>query len=66
MRAGFLSGRTRPSEYRIQQLKHLKKLITENQDELCQALWHDLHKVWLKVYSFAAVYKPIKVLSQYK
>ena len=49
MRAGFLSGRTKPPGYRIQELKHLKRLIIDNQDELCQAMWHDLHKVCLKL-----------------
>ena len=47
VRAGYLSGRTRPSAYRIQQLRQLKRLINDNQDDLCQALWHDLHKVYI-------------------
>ena len=45
MKEGFVSGRTRPLGYRVQQLKNLRRLINENQDKLCQALWHDLHKV---------------------
>ena len=45
VKGGYLSGRTRPSAYRVQQLRALKRLITDNQDDLCRALWHDLHKV---------------------
>ena len=46
VRVGYLSGRTRPSANRIQQLRQLKRLINDNLDDLCQALWHDLHKVF--------------------
>ena len=51
MREGFLSGRTRLSAYRVSQLRQLKRLINENQDKLCQAMWLDLHKVAIRLYS---------------
>lgn len=40
----FLSGATRPQAWRKAQLESLKALLTENHDELCQALWKDLRR----------------------
>jgi aldehyde dehydrogenase (NAD+) len=40
----FLSGATRPVGWRKAQLEALKRLFTENHDELCEALWKDLRR----------------------
>ena len=40
----FLSGATRPVGWRREQLEALKRLFTENHDELCNALWKDLRR----------------------
>ena len=40
----FLSGATRPISWRKGQLETLKKMLTENHDELCDALWKDLRR----------------------
>ena len=45
MRIVFRSGRTRALEWRLGQLRALLKLMDENQDKLCDALYQDLHKV---------------------
>ncbi len=44
LRATYESGRTRPLEWRRQQLERLKALVTENGDELVEALQADLAK----------------------
>ncbi len=40
----FLSGATRPISWRKGQLETLKKMLAENHDELCDALWNDLRR----------------------
>jgi len=40
----FLSGCTRPSSWRRQQLEAVKAMFTENRDELRDALWKDLRR----------------------
>jgi aldehyde dehydrogenase (NAD+) len=40
----FLAGNTRPAAWRRSQLEALKAMFTENHDELCDALWKDLHR----------------------
>ncbi|XP_028320491.1 aldehyde dehydrogenase, dimeric NADP-preferring-like isoform X1 [Gouania willdenowi] len=40
----FLSGRTRPLEFRLQQLQSLQRMITEKETEICTALKQDLHR----------------------
>ena len=40
----FLSGATRPISWRKGQLETLKKMLAENHDELCDALWKDLRR----------------------
>ena len=40
----FLSGATRPIEWRKAQLEALKAMLIENHDELCDALWKDLRR----------------------
>ena len=44
-RAAFNSGRTRPLQFRIQQLEGLRRLIREREKDLVGALAADLHKV---------------------
>eukprot|EP00462_Mataza_sp_D1_P019630 CAMPEP_0175138236 /NCGR_PEP_ID=MMETSP0087-20121206/10236_1 /TAXON_ID=136419 /ORGANISM="Unknown Unknown, Strain D1" /LENGTH=536 /DNA_ID=CAMNT_0016421115 /DNA_START=40 /DNA_END=1650 /DNA_ORIENTATION=- len=44
MREVFDSDRTLKKEWRIQQLKNLKRMIMECKEELCEALQKDLHK----------------------
>src|SRR4029450_12795839 len=48
LRTTFRSGRTRPLAWRLQQLAALKALVTEKSDEICEALWSDLHKAPLE------------------
>uniref|UniRef100_G3PJS3 Aldehyde dehydrogenase n=1 Tax=Gasterosteus aculeatus aculeatus TaxID=481459 RepID=G3PJS3_GASAC len=40
----FLSGRTRPLEFRLQQLHALQRLITENEAEISTALKQDINR----------------------
>ncbi|KAL3273359.1 hypothetical protein HHI36_014807 [Cryptolaemus montrouzieri] len=44
LRNSFDSGKTKPVEYRIQQIKNLRRLYVENQEKMIQALASDLHK----------------------
>lgn len=41
----FLSGRTRPVEFRLQQLHALQKMITEKETEISTALKQDINRV---------------------
>jgi aldehyde dehydrogenase (NAD+) len=43
-RACFLSGRTRPAEWREQQLAAVGAMVTERADEFSRALWADLRR----------------------
>uniref|UniRef100_A0A1A8L6E9 Aldehyde dehydrogenase n=3 Tax=Nothobranchius TaxID=28779 RepID=A0A1A8L6E9_9TELE len=43
-RRAFRTGRSRPLEFRIQQLKRLRSFIKERQEEICEALRRDLGK----------------------
>jgi aldehyde dehydrogenase (NAD+) len=43
-RACFLSGRTRPAEWREQQLAAVQTMVTERADEFSRALWADLRR----------------------
>ena len=47
-RAHFLSGKTRPVEWREAQLAALSALITENAENLRAALWTDLRRNWIE------------------
>src|SRR5688572_1809554 len=40
----FNSGRTRSLQSRLDALDQLNKLIQENKEKICQALFEDLHK----------------------
>lgn len=40
----FHSGATRPEKFRINQLKQLRKMIVENEPQILEAVYHDLHK----------------------
>lgn len=44
-RKAFLTGRSKPLEYRIQQLKNLSRFITEREKDITDALRKDLYKV---------------------
>lgn len=43
-RAYFKAGHTRPVEWRIEQLKAIKRMIDESRDAMYEALWHDLRR----------------------
>ena len=45
LRASFKSGKTKPIEFRKQQLQRLYDLLKENNDDLKGALQEDLKKV---------------------
>jgi len=47
-RAYFLSGKTRPLEWREAQLTALSALITENAKDFHAALWTDLRRSWVE------------------
>uniref|UniRef100_A0A8D1S2W1 Aldehyde dehydrogenase, dimeric NADP-preferring n=1 Tax=Sus scrofa TaxID=9823 RepID=A0A8D1S2W1_PIG len=55
-RAAFLSGRTRPLQFRIQQLEGLRRLIREREKDLVGALTADLHKNEWNAYYEEMVY----------
>ncbi len=42
LRASFASGRTRPLEFRLQQLAGLARLLEECEPQICEAIRHDL------------------------
>lgn len=44
-RAAFNSGKTRPLQFRIQQLEGLRRMIKEREKDIAGALTADLHKV---------------------
>lgn len=44
-RKAFETGRSKPLEYRIQQLQNLQRLFTERQKEIADAIKKDLNKV---------------------
>lgn len=44
LRNTFQSGKTKPVEYRIKQLKSLEKMVKENREEIIKVLLEDLHK----------------------
>ncbi|NWR33181.1 AL3A2 dehydrogenase, partial [Tachuris rubrigastra] len=50
-RAAFNSGRSRPLEFRIQQLKSLERMVQEKEKEILAALHADLHKSGPNAYS---------------
>jgi len=40
----FRSGATLPYKFRIEQLRRLEEALSDWEQPLCEALWHDLHK----------------------
>jgi aldehyde dehydrogenase (NAD+) len=50
-RAFFLTDATKSYDFRVSQLKKLKTLITNHQDEILQALFVDLHKSNFEAYT---------------
>ena len=51
MRASFDSGRTRPLEYRLEQLAGIARFLKEREAEIEQAIHRDLGRPALEVYS---------------
>ncbi|XP_069082459.1 aldehyde dehydrogenase family 3 member A2 isoform X2 [Pleurodeles waltl] len=51
-RAAFRTGKTRHLEFRIQQLKALKRMIAENEDAIKKALHADLNKNECTAYTY--------------
>jgi aldehyde dehydrogenase (NAD+) len=43
-RAYFQAGHTRPVEWRVEQLKAIRRMIDESRDAMYEALWHDLRR----------------------
>ena len=43
-RAYFKAGHTRPVEWRVEQLKAIRRMIDESRDAMYEALWHDLRR----------------------
>ncbi|NWH77073.1 AL3A2 dehydrogenase, partial [Piaya cayana] len=50
-RAAFNSGRSRPLEFRVQQLKALERMVQEKEKEILAAIKADLHKCGPNAYS---------------
>uniref|UniRef100_G3US35 Aldehyde dehydrogenase n=1 Tax=Meleagris gallopavo TaxID=9103 RepID=G3US35_MELGA len=50
-RAAFSSGRSRPLEFRLQQLKNLERMVQEKEREILAAIGADLHKCGRNAYS---------------
>lgn len=57
LREVFQSGRSRPLQYRKQQLGALHRLITEHQEDIEQALKQDLNRVRQPFDRFLKSYK---------
>jgi aldehyde dehydrogenase (NAD+) len=59
----FYSGKTRPVEFRIHELKRLKNLIKSHEDEITEALYLDLHKSPFESYAteIGLVYEEINL-----
>ncbi|NXC69990.1 AL3A2 dehydrogenase, partial [Anhinga anhinga] len=55
-RAAFNSGRCRSLEFRIQQLKALKRMVQEKEEEIVAAIKADLHKSGPSAYSHEILY----------
>ncbi|XP_072209695.1 aldehyde dehydrogenase family 3 member A2 isoform X1 [Excalfactoria chinensis] len=50
-RAAFKSGRSRPLEFRLQQLRNLERMVQEKEPEILAAIGADLHKCGHNAYS---------------
>lgn len=49
-RSFFNTHRTKDLDFRVENLKKLKKIIQAYEDKICSALWEDLHKPKLEAY----------------
>ncbi|CDW60383.1 Aldedh domain containing protein [Trichuris trichiura] len=47
LRKTFQSGKTQPLAYRLAQLQRMKVMLDENADQLCEAVYRDLRKVFV-------------------
>ena len=45
LRKAFNTGKTRPKQYRLQQLKSLLRMLEEKEDEIATAIYNDLRRV---------------------
>jgi acyl-CoA reductase-like NAD-dependent aldehyde dehydrogenase len=54
LREAFNAGRTRPAEFRVEQLKGLSRFLQDNRQLLKDALAQDLHKVRVERSSLGA------------
>ena len=50
LRATFRTGKTLEYKWRIEQLKQLRRLISEGRERLSQAMWKDLHRSRMETY----------------
>ncbi|XP_041054108.1 aldehyde dehydrogenase, dimeric NADP-preferring-like [Carcharodon carcharias] len=62
-RAAYNQGKTRPLEFRIQQLKALERMLNEKKEEFSQALKKDLHKnpFAVEIYEMSGILNEISV-----
>src|ERR1700678_567978 len=44
LRSTYRTGRTRTLEWRVGQLRALRRMLADNESAICAALWQDLHK----------------------
>jgi aldehyde dehydrogenase (NAD+) len=44
LRQSFRSGKTKTREWRVEQLNAFMRMLREGRDELCDAMYTDLHK----------------------
>ncbi|KAK7882217.1 hypothetical protein WMY93_028391 [Mugilogobius chulae] len=59
----FLSGRTRPLEFRLQQLHALLKMITERETDIATALKQDLNRSTVTVLSLELKCDVVNILT---
>ena len=50
LRTNFDTGRTKPLAWRVQQLKALRTLLSENEKRLSDALTKDLHRPYFEAF----------------
>lgn len=62
-RRAFETGRSKPLEHRIRQLKNLQRLFVEKQKEISDAIKKDLNKVTTQVFQFNVFYAKCVLVS---
>ncbi len=58
-RKAFMTGRSKPLDYRIIQLQNLKRFIKEKTTDIANAVRKDLHKVIKIVISASFIWMPV-------